>query len=175
MSSLLKHTNKMKNREKPNDVVYTPYNVAIKLIEMSEINDTDIVLDPSRGKGIFYNNLPTNNKDWCEITEGVDFFQYDKPCDVIIGNPQFSLWTDWIKHTIKLNPSKICYIIGALNLTPLRMQLLQDAGYALTKLHMVTIKDWFARTYLVVYEKNKQDIITFDRKYYHPDKDIIEL
>ena len=41
-----------------NDIFYTPLPLAIKLIEMTNIQPLDIVLDPSKGLGVFYDNLP---------------------------------------------------------------------------------------------------------------------
>ena len=45
---------KIKDRQSPNDVVYTPLSLAMKLIEMAEIQPGDRVLDCSRGGGIFF-------------------------------------------------------------------------------------------------------------------------
>ena len=98
--------NSIKKRKTANDVIYTPAPLAKVMIELCDIQQVDKVLDPSRGGGIFYNNLPECNKDYCEITEDKDFFKYDKEVDIIIGNPPYSLWTKWLEHTIKLNPKK---------------------------------------------------------------------
>lgn len=153
--------NKIRTRKTPNDVFYTPLSMAQKLIEMTDIKPNEKVLDPSKGLGVFYDNLPQCTKEWCEITEGKDFFQYNEPVDVIIGNPPFSIWTKWLEHTIKLNPHKIAYIFGAINLTPRRLKLLEDAGYRLTKLHIVDIKGWFSNTFLAVFDKVNPAVITY--------------
>ena len=56
------------------DKVYTPDGIAKKLIEEFELEGK--VLDPFKGKGAFYDNLPTTvQKDWCELDDGKDFFQ----------------------------------------------------------------------------------------------------
>jgi len=44
-----------------NDVIYTPLNVAKKMIELCEITSNMTVLDPSKGGDVFYDNLP----DYC--------------------------------------------------------------------------------------------------------------
>ena len=113
---------KIRNRKTANDCIYTPKEVAEIMIDLCDIKPADKVLDPSKGGGVFYDNLPECNKDWCEITEDKDFFKYDKPVDIIIGNPPYSLWAEWLKHTIKLNPKKFCYIFGVYNLNPNRLQ-----------------------------------------------------
>ena len=64
----------IKERKNANDIFQTPLPVALKLIEMAEIEDDDTVLDPCRGDGIIYNNLPDYcQKEWAEILDGRDF------------------------------------------------------------------------------------------------------
>jgi hypothetical protein len=138
MSAYAKIANKLKTS--PNDIIYTPKPVALKMIEMCDIKPDMKVLDCSRGGGIFYDNLPECDKDWCEITEGRDFFEYNNRVDLIIGNPPFSLWNKWIEHTMKLT-NKFCYIMGCFNFTDKRLRNIIDAGYGITQLHLLKI-DW---------------------------------
>tara|TARA_R110000824_G_scaffold5516_7_gene25509 strand:+ start:714 stop:1313 length:600 start_codon:yes stop_codon:yes gene_type:complete len=151
---------KVRNAQKPNDIVYTPLSVAKLMIDLCDIKPNDKVLDPSRGaNGIFFNNLPECNKDYCEITEDKDFFTYDKPVDIIIGNPPYSLWTKWLKHTITLNPKKFCYIFGVYNFTPPRLQKIFDAGYKLTTLHIIKVNWWFSTSFICVFDKCDKDSV----------------
>ena len=96
------------------------------------------------------------------MDEGVDFFEFHEPVDVVIGNPPYSLWTKWLNHTISLKPQKIAYIFGALNLTPIRLALLEKNGYRLTKLHITTVAGWFANAFLAVFELEGEPVLTFD-------------
>lgn len=162
MSAIGSVGTKIQRRRDPNDVFYTPLPVACRLIEMADIKPSDRVLDPSRGMGVFYDNLPPCVKDWCEITEGHDYFSYNQEVDVVIGNPPFSMWKRWIQHTVSLNPQKICFVMGCVNLTPLRFKMFEDAGYGLAQLHFVSIRQWFSNTFLVVFEKGKKSIMTYD-------------
>ena len=147
-------------RQKANDVIYTPKPVAKLMIDLCDIQPSDRVLDPSRGGAVFYDNLPECIKDYCEITEDKDFFKYDKPVDIIVGNPPYSLWNKWLEHTIKLNPMKFCYIFGVYNLTPPRLQNIFDAGYIVSKFHICKVDWWFSPSFIVVFEKgNKEDSI----------------
>ena len=58
-----------------NDIIYTPKPVAELMIGLCEITSNMKVLDPSRGGGVFYDNLPDYCiKDYCEIEENKDFF-----------------------------------------------------------------------------------------------------
>lgn len=56
------------------DVVYTPDDVAFNIIRY--LNPYGSCLDPCAGDGAFYRNLP--NADYCELSEGKDFFDYHK-------------------------------------------------------------------------------------------------
>jgi hypothetical protein len=146
-------------KTRKNDVVFTPKPVAIKMIDMCDINAEMKVLDPCRGNGIFYDNLPECEKNWCEITDGKDFFKETDRYDLIIGNPPFSLWSKWIDHTMKLT-DKFCYIIGCLNFSDKRIRDIMDRGYGLTKFHLLKIDWWFSCAFIVVFEKNKPSIIS---------------
>ena len=54
---------KVRNAQKPNDVIYTPLSVAKLMIDFCDIEPNHRVLDPSMGTGIFYDNFPECNKD----------------------------------------------------------------------------------------------------------------
>jgi len=146
-------------RTKPNDVFYTPIEVVEQMIELSDITPDMKVLDPCKGNGRFYDNLPECNKDWCEIADNKDFFEYNDRVDLVIGNPPFSIWTKWLEHTVKIT-DKFCYIMGSMNLTDVRIRMLEEKGYGITKIHMVKIDWWFGMSLCIVAEKGAKSIIT---------------
>ena len=146
----------------PNDVIYTPKPVALKMMEMCKITPDMTVLDCSKGGGVFYDNLPVCKKDWCEITDGKDFFEYSERVDLIIGNPPFSLWNKWIQKTMELT-DKFCYIMGCFNFTDKRLRDIISKGFGITKLHLLKIDWWFSPSYLVVFEKGKDSIISVEK------------
>lgn len=109
------------------DYVKTPYWCAKDMIDFFQ--PEGIILDPCRGiNKIFFDNL--NNADWCEITEGIDFFENNKHYDWIIGNPPYSIFNKWIKHSYKIGEN-IVYLLptfkifNALSL----MRLYRDKGH----------------------------------------------
>ena len=60
-----------------NDKIYTPVNIAKKIISEFDLDGT--VLDAFYGNGVFYENYPNNViKHWCEIDLGKDFFDYNE-------------------------------------------------------------------------------------------------
>lgn len=156
-------TRNIKNRTSANDIIYTPKPVAIKMINMCDITKNMTVLDPCRGGSIFYDNIPECKKDYCEIEEGKDFFDYNKRVDLIIGNPPYSLWDKWIQHTMELT-DKFCYILGCFNFTDKRLRDIINNGYGVTKFHLLKIDWWFSPSYLILFEKNKPSIITVEDK-----------
>lgn len=92
---------KQPNRNyKSDDVVMTPPELAKILYKT--LSPTGNMLDPSRGEGAFFNLMPENSRDWCEITEGRDFFEYNKNVDWIITNPPWSLIRPFLQHSMTL-------------------------------------------------------------------------
>lgn len=154
----------IQKKKQANDIIYTPLPVAELMINMCDIQENEKVLDPSKGKGVFYDNLPDNCiKSFCEITENKDFFDCNDRFDLIIGNPPFSMWDKWLKHTTTLT-NKICYIIGILNFTQKRLKIMEDAGFGLTKLHLLKINGWFGTSVICIFEKDKESIMTYSGK-----------
>ena len=63
--------------EEVDDVFYTPAEIAVMMVEMAELKPDDIVLEPCRGGGMIYKLIPDYcTKEWCEVAEGRDFFEY---------------------------------------------------------------------------------------------------
>lgn len=59
-------------------------------------------LDPCAGDSmIFYNNLPIR-AEWCEIERGRDFYACTAQFDWIVGNPPYSHYSAWLRHSLKL-------------------------------------------------------------------------
>ena len=95
--------------ENPNDNIYTPEDVS-KLI-ISKFNLSGKVLDAFRGGGSFYNNYPENvEKYWCEIKDGVDFFDYHEKIDWIITNPPYSIFDKVLTHSFEI-AENVVYLV----------------------------------------------------------------
>jgi hypothetical protein len=150
-------------KSKPNDKIYTPLRMALTMIHMCDITPEMRVLDCCKGGGIFYDNLPECQKDWCEIDDGKDFYDCHEKYDLIIGNPPYSQWDRWIEHTMKLT-DKFCYVFGTFNLTERRMGNILEKGYGITKLHIMKVDWWFSPSFIAVFERNKPTILTADSK-----------
>lgn len=92
-----------------NDKVYTPLPIAKRIIDLFPLYGK--VLDPFKGGGAFYNQYPDFvDKDWCEIDEGRDFFDYTEKVDWIISNPPYSIFDEVLKHSFEI-AENIVYLV----------------------------------------------------------------
>lgn len=110
MTFVTKSNGKNKLSYNPNDEIMTPPRVAAKIISVLPLKPTDFLLDPFKGEGAFYNQFPANPKDWCEVKEGRDFYDWKKEIDWVISNPPYSQFTEVMKHSYKI-AKNICYLI----------------------------------------------------------------
>lgn len=87
------------NRDyKSDDVVMTPIPLAKALIE--HFNPQGKGLEPCCGTGNILQFL--NKADWCEVSKGKDFFDYNKKVDYIFTNPPWSMIRKFLQHSMEL-------------------------------------------------------------------------
>lgn len=91
----------------PNDVVFTPDWLAKQICEMFPIEGK--VLEPCKGEGAFMRYLPSDS-DWCEITEGRNFYDYNKKVDWIVTNPPYSDFNRFLEHSFELADNVILLV-----------------------------------------------------------------
>ena len=90
---------------KPNDMVTTPRHIAKQMIDFynSSLPPGTTILDPCRGDGAFYDQYyDWCMKDWCEITEGRDFFDWPYKVDWIITNPPYSIFPQFLEKCFEV-------------------------------------------------------------------------
>ena len=140
MKSITSHD--IKHRKNSNDVFITPLGLSKLHIDLIDKKyNTSLWLDPCKNNGSYYDQFPkTCKKDYCEILENKDFFDYDSPVNVIASNPPYSLLDKWIQKSIAVHPDVISYLISQGALTTRRIQLFEKAGYGLIKLHLTNRK-----------------------------------
>tara|TARA_R110000824_G_scaffold285390_2_gene473588 strand:+ start:71 stop:586 length:516 start_codon:yes stop_codon:yes gene_type:complete len=171
MTSTISHS--IKNRKVAKDVFITPRALAKQHIDFVNSTPNDDWLDPCRNNenGSYYSQMPEGRRDWCEIIEGVSFFDYSNNPNIICCNPPYSILDKWIKKCIELNPRIISMLIGVGNLTARRIEWFEKAGYSLNKLRMLKVQKWYGMSYLVHFEKNSDSIMEIDRKVWYEDKE----
>lgn len=153
----------IKKRETPNDVFITPPKLAKFNIDMIPFSPDDIWYDPFKNNGSYYNQFPNENKKWSEILDGKDFFAFDEKVDIICSNPPYSMIDAVLKKSVELKPRVVSYLIGINNLTARRMEYMENNGYHITKMHMCKVYKWYGMSVIVVWEKDKQSLISYDR------------
>ena len=145
----------------------TPKDLAKKLIDHIDFSDNDLVLEPFKGEGAFYDNLPNNvNKDWCEILQGRDYKDYSGNMDWVVSNPPFRLETG----TKRVNSFYflIDYYAGRVNkgiaflgndacfntLTPKRLKELQEKhNLYIHNIIVSNVKKWRGRYFFIIFKK----------------------
>lgn len=130
---------KLKERSKE-DIVMTPEWLAKVVIDSLPIEGK--VLDPCRGLGAFYNQLP-GDKYYCELSEGLDFFEWNDKVDWIVTNPPWSIYRHFTKHayTIADNIAFLVPISHDLSFTA-RLRDMNEAGFGIRQIFTIdTPKD----------------------------------
>ncbi len=100
-----------KSPELPADVVLTPEWCAMDIVRWFKPSGS--MLDPCRGMGVFHDLMP--GADYCEIVEGIDFFEWLQVVDWIISNPPYSILRKWINHSF-LVADNIVYLVPLKNI-----------------------------------------------------------
>lgn len=150
----------------------TPANCAKDLLAFVPLVAGDVVIEPFRGEGAFYNNFPENViKDWAEIKEGRDYKELQGEFDWVITNPPYRLetgvkrvnsfwfildyYTKMAKKGVAFLTNDKCFSV----LTPRRMELLKNRGFAITSIVVCSVKKWRGRYFFLILEKNKEPAI----------------
>lgn len=86
------------------DVHFTDENIAKSIVD--HFKPFGRVLEPFKGEGAFFEQLPSNSM-WCEINEGRDFFEFREPVDWIVTNPPFSNLTEIMRHSFSISEKTV--------------------------------------------------------------------
>ena len=154
----------------------TPEELCKELIKEVPLVEGDRVLEPFRGEGHFYHNLPDFvEKDWCEIVDGRDYKDYTEEFDWIITNPPFKLegeqtgkrvnsfyqllqyYTHRAKKGIAFLGNDFCFS----TLTPKRLKEMNESGLYIHKIVCSAIKKWRGRYFFIVFRKEPSPFYKF--------------
>ena len=153
--------------------MFTPEDISKDIISNLNINKTDTVLEPFRGEGSFYNQLPDCKKFYCEKDENINFFDWQDKVDWIVSNPPFKILVDdkpknglvpIIEHSLKITNKGFGYLVNhnLFNaLTVRRLNLWKASGFTITYIKVYEIKKWFGRYFFILFEKDKSGILNF--------------
>ena len=112
------------------DVVMTPIELAEKLVK--HFNPQGKGLEPCCGTGNILKFL--DNADWCEISKGKDFFEYNSKVDYIFTNPPFSKIRKFLQHSMELADN--VYFLCTINhlWTKARLRDIESAGFGVKEI-----------------------------------------
>ena len=206
MTSKTSHT--IKHRDNAKDVFITPVELAKKHINFTKQNlepkmffncedgnyeevegrKADFWYDPFKNSGNYYNNFPDPGmRDWAEILEGKDFFNYEPGKGyrhanqdnlVICSNPPYSMMDKVYERCIELDAKVISFLVAFHSITPRRIEYMEKAGYKIKFLHICKVFKWYGMSCIVIFEKlgelqlyTTKGLLSYDRKVWRLDED----
>ncbi len=139
----------------------TPRELAKQIIDSINFNDDEAVLEPFKGEGNFFNQLPSNvNKFYTEIEEGLCYtsFDFDEvKINTVISNPPFRIdgkncFFKLLEYFSKQDIDRIIFLCNDYCFTSLRgkrMQKINNNGFYLNKITGVNVKHWRGQYYVL--------------------------
>lgn len=157
-------------KNRPKEFYYTNESMVRDLLKITPYEKTDILLDAGSGLNkVWFKNFDCEEKYQCEIEEGKDFYWWFKRVDWVIGNPPFHESWRFFEKASEIADRGIAFLINnqAFNsMTPARYELLKNRGFYLQKIHIVADKRWFGRYYYLIFEKNSNEFLSWEKKTY---------
>ena len=151
----------------------TPRECAKDLIPFVPLVEGDIVAEPFKGEGAFYDHFPDFViKKWAEKEQGIDYTTLED-YDWVITNPPFrldingkqvnSFWTLIDYYTTRARKGIAFlgndYCFSAL--TPKRQAVLRERGWIMTKVVVCNIKKWRGRYFFFILQKGEGGLMDF--------------
>jgi hypothetical protein len=144
----------------------TPNELAKDLIQYVPFCDTDILFEPFKGEGAFYNNFPAANpKLWCELEQGKDYKDISGGFDWVITNPPFRLDTGGrrvnsfyflLEYFMERTNKGVAFLANDRcfgTLTPRRITMMNAKGWFIQKIIVCSVKKWRGRYFFIILEK----------------------
>ncbi len=125
-----------------NDVVQTPLHLAKRIVE--HFNPSGRILEPCRGQGHFHRYL--KDAEWCEISEGVDFFDYKKRVDWIVTNPPWSQIRPFLQHAMNLADNVVFLMTVNHVWTKARIRDIRESGFGIKEICLVEMPESFPQS-----------------------------
>jgi len=126
---------------KRNDVVMTPEYLTKQIIEY--FKPTGKMLEPCKGSGNFLKYM--KDSDWCEITEGKDFFEYNKDVDWIITNPPYSILRKFLQKSMQISNNIVFLIPWNHICLTARLRDIREAGFGIKEIILTSYPDNFPK------------------------------
>jgi len=157
--------------EKDNTIVMTKPDMAKHLISQISFIDGDKVMEPCKGDGAFYDNLPNNvEKLWCEINEGKDYMEFNGKVDITLSNPPFvprKLFWSFMQKSMETTNREIYWLVNMSSLnvfTPKRLQEMKEKNWFIQSFHVVSDKRWYGRYIWIKIGRKNLNIFSWNEK-----------
>ena len=152
----------------------TPVELCKDLMNFIPIEPSDMLYEPFKGEGAFYDSFPTENqKDWSELEQGRDYKDYAGEYDWVITNPPFRLehnegrmnsfwyllnyYAKRAKKGIAFLANDTCFA----TMTPKRLEMLKNTGWYVNKIVVCSIKKWRGRYFFIILQKKPQEFYNY--------------
>lgn len=124
-----------KSNSPDKDLVMTPKWLAIDILNHFAVSG--VYLDPCKGDGAFFNQYQEGPKDWCEISEGRDFLEYEGKADWIVTNPPWSKMRQFLVKGMEV-ADNVVYLTTINHYTTKRRMLdIREMGFAVKEIFCV--------------------------------------
>lgn len=90
------------------DTVFTSYRTAQWIVDYFKPHGT--ILEPAAGKNVFFDLFTNEQKFRCEITDGIDFFDWEKQVDWIITNPPYSIYDLFLQKAFSVSNNVVFFV-----------------------------------------------------------------
>ena len=156
----------------------TPAELAVELLKHIEFKEGDVVFEPFKGEGAFYNNFSTTTINlYTELEEGSDFRDCsDRTFDWVISNPPFRLEEngkrenaffkilDYFANKVNKGIAFLGNDYCLSTLTPIRMKKLNEKGLYIHNIVVCSVKKWRGRYFFIIFKKEKSDVFKYISK-----------
>ena len=133
---------KPKHEHSDRDRIYTPESVVQRLIKKIPLEMGDSWCDPCFGGGVFYDNFPTDIKEFYEIDLDKDFLLCDKKYDWVVTNIPFSRPKEFIFKMAETCVKGFGILCLANSMTATRLKKLEEMGLFIDSMTTTYIKEW---------------------------------
>jgi hypothetical protein len=151
----------------------TPVALAQTLLKRIPLEPNDILYEPFKGEGAFYDHFPEGHpKEWSEVEQGRDYRDHLGEYDWVITNPPFqlkeggkrvnSIWMllDYFSERARKGIAFLCNDNLLSTLTPIRIKKLEQRGFAVESITVCNVKRWRGRYFFVVLRKGAVPCLT---------------
>lgn len=113
-----------------NQNIWTPDGLAKQIVD--HFQPTGRILEPCKGGGAFERAMP--GCDWCEISEGRDFFEIVGHWDWIVTNPPFRMVPRFLDKAMECSDNIVflCWLV--VFFTKARQRALMEAGFGMVEM-----------------------------------------